>query len=474
MKQGKKWRTLAAVGLAVGTATAQGAFATDASAATGQFHMFSVSTTGNLYQNTWGGSWSGWQGLGNDSVALTGAPGIAYDPADGSYHAFALGTNGNAYQDTYTPAAGWGTWQNLGGGLQGGISATYVNGQFHVFSVSTTGNLYQDTWNGSWSGWQDLGNDSVGLTGSPGIAYDSADGSYHAYAVGANGNVYQDTYTPSAGWGAWQNLGGGLQGGVSAAYVNGQFHVFSVSTTGNLYQDTWNGSWSGWQNLGNDSTTLTGAPGIAYDSDDSSYHAFALATNGNVYQDTYTPAAGWGTWQNLGGGLQGGTNAVYVSPASSGSSCAADNSCTPQTFADAVFSGIGAPISASNEYALETWERAEGGGAGCPGQPAHTSPWANSAGPAGNPMNTTQPEPGSTTWNSAGVQIYANDAGETCWYWGITATVDTLLHGPSQANYAVILKVLDNPVSGNQQQCVDLAQAVGDTEWGTGNFQADC
>jgi hypothetical protein len=323
MRHGKKWRTLAAAALMAATATAQGAFATDASAATGQFHMFSVSTTGNLYQNTWGGSWSGWQGLGNDSVALTGTPGIAYDPADGSYHAFALGTNGNMYQDTYTPASGWGTWQNLGGGLQGGVSAVYVDGQFHVFSVSTTGNLYQDTWNGSWTGWQDLGNDSVSLTGSPGIAYNPTDGGYHAYAVGTNGNVYQDTYTPAAGWGTWQNLGGGLQGGVSAAYVNGQFHVFSVSTTGNLYQDTWNGSWSGWQDLGNDSTTLTGAPGIAYDSDDSSYHAFALATNGNVYQDTYTPAAGWGTWQNLGGGLQGGTNAVYVSPAGSGSSTGA-------------------------------------------------------------------------------------------------------------------------------------------------------
>ena len=95
-----------AAALVVGAASAQGVLATDAFAAAGQFHTFSVSTTGNLYQNTWNGSWTGWQGLGNDSVALTGSPGIAYDPDDGSYHAFALGTNGNVYQDTYTPEIG--------------------------------------------------------------------------------------------------------------------------------------------------------------------------------------------------------------------------------------------------------------------------------------------------------------------------------------------------------------------------------
>jgi hypothetical protein len=473
---GMGWRRRLLAGIAVlaaaSAAVVPGAVSGQALAASspGSFHVFGVSTTGNLYQDTWGGSWTGWQDLANDGANLTGAPGIAYDPSNGSYHAFALGTNNNVYQDTYTPSGGWGTWQNLGGGLQGGVSAVFVNGTFHVFSVSTTGNLYQDTWGGSWTGWQNLGNDGVNLTGSPAITYDSSDGSYHAYAVGTNNNVYQDLYTPSGGWGTWQNLGGGLAGGVSAVFVNGTFHVFGVSATGNLYQDTWGGSWTGWQNLGNDGVNLAGAPGIAYSSTDGSYHAFALGTNNNAYQDTYTPSGGWGTWQNLGGGLQGGINATYVAPPAS--SCTPDNSCSPQTFADAIFgySGISAPVTAANEYAFETWERAEGGGAGCPGQPANTAPWANSGGPAGNPINTTETEPGSTSWNSVGVQIFANADGQTCWYWGVTANAQTLLNG----HYQVILNVLDNPSSSNSTQCVDLAQAVGDTPWGTGDFQADC
>jgi len=172
-------------------------------------------------------------------------------------------------------------------------------------------------------------------------------------------------------------------------------------------------------------------------------------------------------------GMRPATNPslAITAPPSSGN-CAAANNCTPQTFADAVlaYPGIDGVITSSNEFAPEVWERAEGGGAGCPGQPADTAPWADSAGPAGNPINTTQPEPGSTVWNSDNVQIYANADGETCWYWGIVATADTLLNG----DYANILSILDDPASSDTTQCDDLADAVGDSPWGTGNFSADC
>ena len=174
-------------------------------------------------------------------------------------------------------------------------------------------------------------------------------------------------------------------------------------------------------------------------------------------------------------GMDSGTSPCLAIPAplpTSTGGCGAANNCTPQTFADAILSypGIKGVITASNEFALETWERAEGGGAGCPGQPAYTSPWAYSGGPAGNPINTTQQEPGSTPWNSIGVQIYQNYDGVTCWEWGIKANADTLLNG----FYPNILSVLDSPSSSDYNQCVDLADAVGNSPWGTGNFSADC
>ena len=187
----------------------------------GQFHVFGISPGGNLFQDTYASSWTGWQQIGNAGEALTGTPGIAYDPDNSTYHAFAIGaTSGNVYQVTYAPSTGWSNWQNLGGVVQGGISAVYESGTFHVFAISPGGNLFQDTYASSWTGWQQLGNDSEALTSSPGIAYDAGNSSFHAFAQGStSGNMYQVTYTPSTGWGNWQNLGGVLRGGFNATYV---------------------------------------------------------------------------------------------------------------------------------------------------------------------------------------------------------------------------------------------------------------
>jgi hypothetical protein len=167
-------------------------------------------------------------------------------------------------------------------------------------------------------------------------------------------------------------------------------------------------------------------------------------------------------------------NVANVSGSVPNPNCSPNDSCTPQTFADTLLSqsGINAPITASNEFALETWALAEGGGAGCPGQPPNESPWQNSAGPAGNPLNTTQPEPGSTNWNSVGVKIYADGNGQTCWYWGVLATTQTITG--SIGNYGPIISALQNPVLNDTSQCDRVATAVGNSEWGTGNFSADC
>jgi hypothetical protein len=152
--------------------------------------------------------------------------------------------------------------------------------------------------------------------------------------------------------------------------------------------------------------------------------------------------------------------------------CDSNNSCTPRTFAQSLlaYRGVGAPTTGANLYAVETWERAEGGGAGCPGQPPHRPPWANSAGPAGNPIATTQAEPGSTIWNRVGVKVYHNAFGHTCWYWGIKANGDTLTNG----RYTNVLAVLRRPAATNRVQCVALARAVGRSPWGTGDFERDC
>lgn len=114
---------------------------------------------------------------------------------------------------------------------------------------------------------------------------------------------------------------------------------------------------------------------------------------------------------------------------------------TPTSWAQALLTAIGAPVSPENLRAITAWERAEGG---------H---WSNGA--RFNPLNTTQRMPGSAPMNSVGVQAY------TSWSQGLTATVTTLRNG----HYGGILAALR---AGSCAPCV--AAAVGASPWGTGRF----
>jgi hypothetical protein len=74
-------------------------------------------------------------------------------------------------------------------------------------------------------------------------------------------------------------------------------------------------------------------------------------------------------------------------------------------FAEAVLQGLGAPATAANLKSMNNWFAHEGTSA------------------QNNPMATTESEPGATTFNSAGVKNYPNEAV------GVAATVATLENG---------------------------------------------
>jgi hypothetical protein len=118
---------------------------------------------------------------------------------------------------------------------------------------------------------------------------------------------------------------------------------------------------------------------------------------------------------------------------------------TPSSWAAALLSAGGWPRTPCNVAAVTAWERAEGG---------H---WANAA--RYNPLDTTQPEPGSYPMNSVGVQAY------TSWASGFRATLTTLANG----NYPRVLGALS---AGDSARAV--AVAVAASPWGTGAFPATC
>jgi hypothetical protein len=202
---------------------------------------------------------------------------------------------------------------------------------------------------------------------------------------------------------------------------------------------------------------------------------------GASIQPDWTGYADWGAWDIMRDeAVLGGASPYAVTqPVSVAAFATFMNtayqgftSYTPLSFADAMlsFPGVNAPVTAPNEYALERWQRAEGGGAGCDGQAPYTEPWIYSRGPAANPLNTTRDEPGATDWNSVHVKIFHDYEGVTCWAWGIKASGDTLTNG----YYGTIIATLRNPSSDYKTQCVNLARAVGSTPWGTGDFERWC
>lgn len=106
-----------------------------------------------------------------------------------------------------------------------------------------------------------------------------------------------------------------------------------------------------------------------------------------------------------------------------------------------LYDALGVPHTNRNAWAGVSWIRAEGGEAN----------W--------NPLNTTQKMPGSTDYNSVGVQEYPDF--ET----GLAATVKTITQTNPELGYAEILHHLRRSDPARQ-----TLKAVEASSWGTGGL----
>ncbi|ACU53870.1 Curculin domain protein (mannose-binding) lectin [Acidimicrobium ferrooxidans DSM 10331] len=189
--------------------------------------------------------------------------------------------------------------------------------------------------------------------------------------------------------------------------------------------------------------------------------------NGTALWDshTYTYSGLTLTMQNDGNAvIYQGTQPLWATDTAANElDCWPSNNCTPGLFIyaylqfppTAPLQGVNAPTTGANTFAMSKWEQQEDSVI------------------QSNPLDTTQKEPGSYTLkgNSANVQVYTNSDGESADYWGIDAFDQTISYLPY---YGPIISVLRNPVNSPYQQCVNLANAVSSTLWGTINFSDLC
>jgi hypothetical protein len=166
--------------------------------------------------------------------------------------------------------------------------------------------------------WNSLGNDFVGLTGSPAAINYGANGAYeNVFVTGADGHLHQAAFTPAGAIDPqWNDLNHPtafdvpghpaafasnlvvINYGGDGAYEN----VFVTGTDGSLYVDSFNPGnpkpWN-WMSLGNAGVGLTGSPvAINYGANGAYENVFVTGTDGNLHQAYFTPGTGW-NWRNI-------------------------------------------------------------------------------------------------------------------------------------------------------------------------------
>ena len=166
----------------------------------------------------------------------------------GIYHKW---WDGTAWQPSKT-----GAWQNLGlgTGFQGDIGAvSWGSGRIDFFVQGSNNHCYHG-WYDSTVGWQ--GMQDMGGVFAPGIGFGAASwasGRLDVFGGGINAsNLYHLFYISGTGWSpSWENLGGTITATPGAvSWGANRIDVFARGADAACHQILFNGTWSGFINLG--------------------------------------------------------------------------------------------------------------------------------------------------------------------------------------------------------------------------------
>lgn len=270
---------------AVTSAPAVGAGAAVVRYSTGQHTTFALRADGHLTQSTRTATgWSTPQDLG---AGFASPPAATYTSAQHRIELFAVGTD-TALRVRSSVLGRWGSWQRIGTGIAGGLSAIRRGGELDVFGIGFDGRVYQVAYRaGRWLPARSMG---AGFTGSTAVATEG--GVIDVFATTATRRIMHNRYAAGR-WSGWYFVGSsGGYSAVSAAYAAG-LRVYGVSTNRRVYEigRSGQGSWYAPRDLGGAWLGQVGAAGAA--------DGVRLVANGTDGRLRHTAGAGtfapWGS-----------------------------------------------------------------------------------------------------------------------------------------------------------------------------------
>lgn len=276
--------------------------------------FFYRSASNTLEQRSFvGGAWIDGNRLGGSLTAGPAATSAALNRVD----VFVRRSDFLTGQRTWQPA-GWTGYADLGGpsgGLQSAPDAsswTSGTGNVHlnVFTRGPGAQLWVRTYNSQtccpvgWSGWSPVPDPGL-LTSRPGAA-SWAPGRIDVVVRSGDAGIWHKwCCAPSnpygGGWSGWASLGGVIEGGPDlAARGPDDLWIVARNPSGELFCKRWAGAWSSWISLGFPPPgAATSDPTVVVRNGE--VHTAVRGSDGSVWGRAWTPASGWGTWNDLGG-----------------------------------------------------------------------------------------------------------------------------------------------------------------------------
>jgi hypothetical protein len=227
-----------------------------ASSASNRLDMFVLGTDSAIWHNRSSYNvWLGWESVGAPPVGLTTDAPAAVASSSSKTDVFARGADNHlwhlVYDGTTAPQ-----WEDLGGSISSGPSATYwAPDRVDVFARGHGGDLVHRFRIGtSWSGWDSLGG---GLTSAP-AAVAWAPNRIDVFMRGTDNQLWHGWWTGSQ-WVMGEPQGGRLTAAPSvASWAPGRLDIFVAGTDAQLWHKYFDGTWHQYGALGG---RLTSAPG---------------------------------------------------------------------------------------------------------------------------------------------------------------------------------------------------------------------